>query len=74
MICIIAGDELEAETWAHSHLLARNEWFFPKDENDLKTRSNFHVLIVGNAGFNIPVSYFNRIFALAQSRGRIGRT
>jgi hypothetical protein len=74
MICIIAGDEHEAETWAHSHLLARSEWFFPAGEHDLEKRSNFHVLVVGSAGFNIPVSYFNKIYALAQSRGRIGRT
>ncbi len=73
MICIIAGDELEAETWAHSHLLARNEWFFPKDERDLIDKTNFHVLVVGTAGFNIPVIYFNKIFALAQQRGKIGR-
>jgi len=73
VICIIAGDAHEAETWAHSQLLARNEWFFPESEDDLRQHSNFHVLVVGTAGHHIPASYFNKIFALAQTRGRIGR-
>lgn len=73
MICIIAGDYHEAETWAHSQLLARSEWFYPKDEEDLKTRNNFHVFVVGTAGFNIPTNYFNHIYSLAQQRGKIGR-
>jgi len=73
MICLIAGDRLEAETWARSQMLARIEWFFPEGEDDLNSRSNFHVLVVGTAGFNVPSSYFNRIYALAQQRGRIGR-
>lgn len=74
MICIIAGDEHEAETWAHSQLLARQEWFYPKGEDDLKQRTNFHVFVVGTAGFNIPVTYFNKIYALAQAQGKKNRT
>ena len=73
MICLIAGNYFEAETWARSQFLARNEWFFPKDEDELKQKSNFHVLVVGTAGHNVPVSYFNHFYALAQTRGRIGR-
>jgi len=73
MICLIAGDVHEAETWAHSQFLARSEWFFPEDEDDLRTRINFHVLVIGSAGHNVPPLYFNKIYALAQMRGRIGR-
>ncbi len=73
MICIIAGDELEAETWARSQMLAKNEYFYPTDETDLLRRSNFHVVVVGTAGQNVPSSYFNRIFSLAQQRGRLNR-
>lgn len=73
MICIIAGDFHEAETWAHSQLLAKSEWFYPTNEDELIGRSNFHVLVVGTAGFNIPTSYFNKIYNLAQNRGKIGR-
>lgn len=73
MICIIAGNYFEAETWAKSQFLAKNEWFFPEDEEDLKYRSNFHVVIVGSAGQNVPPRYFDRILGLAQTRGRIGR-
>ena len=73
MICLIAGDAHEAETFAKSQFLARDDWFYPEDENDLRRRTNFHVLVVGSAGHNIPVSYFNKIYALAQTRGRINR-
>jgi hypothetical protein len=50
-----------------------NEWFYPADEYDIKRRSNFHVIVIGSAGMNVPSSYFERIFNLAQERGRIGR-
>lgn len=73
MICLLAGDAREAEIFARSQNLARNEYFYPQDEEDLKSRTNFHVLVVGSAGLNVPESYWNRIYALAQMRGRIGR-
>lgn len=73
MICIIAGNYHEAETWAHSQFLAKSEWFYPTDEHDLLSRTNFHVFVIGTAGQNVPSNYFERIYALAQSRGRIGR-
>lgn len=74
IICIIAGNYEEAKTWARSQFLARNEWFYPEDEDSLKQKYNFHVLIIGTAGLNVPSSYFERILALAQTRGRIGRS
>ena len=73
MICLIGGNYEEALTFAKSQFLAKNEWFFPIDEDDLKRRSNFHVLVVGTAGHNVPASFFDRFYALAQTRGRIGR-
>lgn len=74
MICILAGNYNEAKMWASSQNLAKNEWFFPEDIDDLKRRTSFHVLVIGTAGENIPVSYFNRIYALAQQQGKIGRS
>lgn len=73
MICLLAANHFEAETWARSQFLAKNEWFFPQDEDDLKKRSNFHVLVIGTAGHNVPASYFERVYRLAQERGRINR-
>ena len=73
MICIIAGNYDEALTFAKSQFLAKNEWFYPEDEDMLKRMSNFHVLVVGSAGQNVPPSYFERVYSLAQQRGRIGR-
>ena len=73
MICIIAGNYEEAFRWARSQMLARNEWFYPLNVADLKSRDNFHVIVVGTAGFNIPADYFNAIYTLAQQRGRINR-
>lgn len=74
MICIIAGNYQEAKRWAYGQQLEDNEWFYPTDELDLYRRSNFHVLVVGTAGMNVPENYFNSIFNLAKKRGRIGRS
>lgn len=73
MICLLAGNYEEAEIWARSQNLAKNEWFFPEDEDDLRKRFNFHVLVIGTAGLNVPMSYWNRIYAVAQQQGRVGR-
>lgn len=69
MICLIAGNYLEAKRFAKAQLLDDNEWFFPQDEKDLLSRVDFHVLVVGTAGMNVPPSYFERILALAKERG-----
>lgn len=74
MICIIAGNYDEAKIWARGQLLARNEWFYPIDIHDLQQRENFHVLVVGTAGQNVPPHYFEKVLAIAQTRGRINRT
>jgi fructose-1-phosphate kinase PfkB-like protein len=73
MICIIAGNYLEAQRWAYGQQLEDSEWFYPAEPQDLFARSNFHVVVVGSAGQNIPPSYFERVFNLAHKRGRIGR-
>lgn len=73
MICILAGNFKEAERWAYAQNLSRKEWFFPVDENDLMRRSNFHVIVVGTAGENVPASYFEKIYQIARNRGKIGR-
>lgn len=71
MICLISGNFLEAKRYAASNLLEDDEWFFPIDENDLLRRKDFHVLVVGSAGMNVPNSYFERVLSLAKQRGRI---
>lgn len=73
MICIVAGNYDEALTWASGQNLERSDWFYPVDESDLHRRNNFHVLVIGTAGYNIPLSWFNKFYQLAQDRGRIGR-
>lgn len=73
MICILAGNLLEAQRWAEGQLLEQNEWFYPKDEGDILFRSNFHTLVVGTAGQNVSPKYFERILSLAKQRGKIGR-
>lgn len=74
MICIIAGNYYEAKNWAYGQNLAHDEWFYPDDTDDLQKRCNFHVLVIGSAGQNVPAGYFERIYSLAQQRGKIGRT
>ncbi len=72
-ICIIAGNYKEALAFAKSQNIEPNCWFYPTDESDLLRRSNFHVLVIGTAGENVPASYFERIYQIAQKRGCIGR-
>lgn len=73
MICLIAGNYDEAETYASGQNLSKDEWFYPIDERDLLQKSNFHVLVIGTAGHNVPVSWFNKFYELAQERGRLNR-
>lgn len=73
MICIIAGNYDEALTWASGQNLDKSEWFYPTDIDDLTHKVNFHVIVIGTAGQNVPVSYFNKIYNYAQQRGRINR-
>ena len=72
-ICIIAGNEEEAYRYARNQGLEKDQYFYPKDVNDLLFKSNFHVLVVGSAGQNVPSSYFNKIYSIALERGKIGR-
>lgn len=73
MICLLAGNYLEAQRFANAHDLEDSEWFMPVDISDLYARTNFHVLVVGTAGLNVPSSYFERVYNLAKHQGRIGR-
>jgi len=72
-ICILAGNEQEAYQWARSQNLEKDQYFYPVSPNELLFKQNFHVVVVGTAGQNIPESMFNKIYDLALKRGRIGR-
>lgn len=71
MICVIAGNRREAAIWARSQELHDSEWFYPETEDTLHSKQDFHVIVVGTAGENVPISYFNRIYLLAKRRGRL---
>jgi hypothetical protein len=73
MICIIAGNFDEALTFAIGQNIPKGDWFYPEDEKDLLDKENFHVLVVGSAGHNVPSSWFDKFYSLAQERGRRGR-
>jgi len=73
-LCLLAGNSEEAYRFARLQNLDKDQWFFPKNESDLLFRNNFHVLVVGSAGFNFPSAIFEKIYNLALERGRIGRT
>lgn len=72
-ICIIAGNEHEAYNWAKAQGLDREQWFYPKDLNDLLFQSNFHTIVIGTAGQNVPASFFEKVYQTALSRGKINR-
>lgn len=72
-ICVLAGNFQEALTWAKGQMIPPDCWFYPTDPQDLLSRENFHVIVIGTAGQNIPPSYFEKIYSLAQQRGAINR-
>lgn len=72
-LCLLAGNYDEAEKWASGQNLESNSWFYPKNESDLLFKSNFYVLVIGTAGMNVPSNFFERIYSLAVTRGKIGR-
>jgi len=73
MICIIAGNYDEARTWAYGQHLSYDEWFYPADLDELNSRENFHVVVVGTAGYNVSPGYFEKVYTLAHTRGRMNR-
>jgi hypothetical protein len=72
-LCLLAGNSEEAYRYSRLQNLEPEQWFYPKDINDLLFRTNFHVIVVGTAGMNTPASVFERIYQVALSRGKIGR-
>ena len=71
MICIIAGNKIEADRWAFGQLLEKDEYFYPESEIDLFLRKDFHVLVIGTAGQNVHPQFFEGILSLAKQRGRM---
>lgn len=72
-ICLLAGNEEEAYRYARSQNFSKDQWFYPNSANDLLFKSNFHVLVIGTAGQNVPNSTFEVVYKLALERGKIGR-
>jgi hypothetical protein len=72
-ICILAGNSEEAYRFARLQNLEKDQYFYPNSPNDLLFQSNFHVIVCGTAGMNIPASMFEKIYNLALERGKIGR-
>jgi len=72
MIYILAGNYANAKKWAVAQMLADDEWFSSLDEADLKSRENFHIVVLETASELSPI-FFERLFNLANARGRINR-
>lgn len=72
MICILAGAHSHAKKWAYAQQLSDDEWFCPLDETHIYGKENFHVIILDSAA-DIPSRTFERLYQLAQQRGRINR-
>lgn len=72
-ICVLAGNEHEAYAWASNQGLDKEQYFYPKDLNDLLFRTNFHVIVIGTAGMNTPPSYFEKVYQTALKQGKINR-
>ena len=72
MIYILAGNYASARKWATAQILSDNEWFSTLDLDELKNRDNFHVVVLETASELSPI-FFERLFNLANARGRINR-
>ena len=72
MIYILAVSHKAAKRWAEAHQLHEKEWFTTLDPDDLKMFQNFHVIVTESASELSP-GFFEKIYRLAQIRGRIGR-
>ena len=72
MICILAATYKQAERWATAQQLADDEWFCTLDQFDLYNRENFHVIVLDTAS-ELPPILFERLFNMAQERGRRNR-
>jgi hypothetical protein len=70
-ICIFAASEDEANRWARSQNMTKDQYFYPHSEIDILSRTNFHVVVIG-AG-NLSSSQFEKAYNLALARGKIGR-
>jgi hypothetical protein len=71
MICLIAGNFLEAKRWADGQQLNSDEWFYPRNLESVMKRKDFHVLVIGSAGQNVEPAYFDLIFRTAKRQGRL---
>lgn len=72
-VCILAGNLLEAKRFAYSQGWSEDCWFFPRTLSDLIFQKNFHVLVIGTAGQNVPSNFFEKVYKLALERGKVGR-
>lgn len=70
-ICVFAPSEDEANKWARSQLLEKEQYFYPHSIGEIKLKSNFHVIVIGVG--NLSASDFERAYNLALERGKLGR-
>ena len=72
MICIISSSYNKAEKWAETQNLLRLEWFFVTDISDVISRTNFHVIVIGEfEDHKLP--WFEKIYSIAKRQGSINR-
>jgi hypothetical protein len=70
MICLLSPTEEEAQRFARSHYLAKNEYFWANNISRIQGRINFHVLIVGAF---LHDRFFENLLAYAQNNGAKNR-
>jgi len=70
-ICIFAPNEDDANKWARSQNMDKEQYFFPHSTGEIKLKSNFHVIVIGVG--NISSSEFDNAYNLALECGKRGR-
>jgi hypothetical protein len=69
MICILAGNKLEAQRFAQTQEWDKSEWFCPLNKTEIMIHKKFHTLVIGTF-WNSPVpAYAEDMYRLAKIYG-----
>ena len=72
MLCIIATSQSRAHNWADNQGLERDEWFCPQHIDDLKSRQDYHTIVIDSFP-DYRLGWFETIYHIAKQNGRINR-
>lgn len=70
MICILAGSKEEAHRFVRTQEWGNEEWFCPLNLDEIKSKKNFHTLVIGTFwDYPIPSTLPEEMYRLAKIYG-----